>query len=149
MLCRTHAVFGFVSYFLLSYFLEMPFFVLVFVLLGAGFVDIDSYRSRVGNRWWVRPLQWLTKHRGFLHSLVAAIVLSLVIGTMNLWGGFGFFIGYISHLLLDCFTYMGVRLFWPFNFRIRGFIRSGSWVEDIVFVLFLLLGVLMVFEKLF
>lgn len=135
-------------YFLLSYFLEIPLFVLFFVLFGTGFVDIDAKGSKFGNHWYFRPLQWITKHRGFVHSLIAGLIFSLMIGLINLWGGFGFFIGYISHLFLDCFTKSGVKLFWPFKFKIKGFVRSGGMVEDVIFVL-LLLGNIFVVGKLF
>ena len=84
-----------------------------------------------------------------MHSLVACVFLSLVVGMVSLWGGFGFFVGYISHLVLDCFTKMGVKLFWPLGFRVRGFVRSGSWVEDVLFVFILVLDVLFILDYLF
>jgi len=149
MLFRSHIVFSIAIWFLVSWFIEMPFYVLIFVLLGTAFVDIDAWNSRVGNRWYLRPLQWVTRHRGVLHSLALALLLSLIVGGFDLWAGFGFFVGYVSHLFLDCFTLSGVKLFWPFSFRIRGFVRSGSWVEDVFFVLFLLVDLGLVFYYLF
>ena len=138
MLFRTHIVFSLAVYFLLSYFLIMPVWVLGFILLATAFVDIDVGNSSFGNRWYFRPLQWMTKHRGVLHSLVFALVLSLILGSVSLWAGFGFFVGYISHLFLDCFTKSGIGLFWPFKWRVRGFVKSGGIVEQVVFVLLLL-----------
>lgn len=146
MLFRTHIVFSLMIYFLLSYILEMPFWVLGFVLFATVFVDIDIKNSKFGNHWYFRPLQWTTKHRGVIHSLFAAVLLSLVIGSFNLWAGFGFFVGYLSHLFLDCWTKSGMRLFWPLRWKIKGFVKSGSWVEDIIFVL-LLLGSIIVVGK--
>jgi inner membrane protein len=131
-------VFSVLVCFLLNYFLIIPIWVFCFVLFGAVFVDIDSCSSRVGRKFWL--FSWVLRHRGFLHSLFFSFVFSLVIGIFNLWAGFGFFVGYVSHLFLDCFTFQGVRLFWPFGFSVKGFIRSGSWIEDVIFVL-LLLGV--------
>ena len=138
MLFRTHIVFSLAVYFLLSYFLVMTFWVLGFVLFSTAFVDIDIKNSRFGNRWYFRPLQWMTRHRGVLHSLVACVFLSLVVGSFSLWAGFGFFVGYISHLFLDCWTVSGIKLFWPFKFKIKGFVKSGGIVEEVVFVLLLL-----------
>ena len=138
MLFRTHIVFSLAVYFGLSYFLEMPVFVLFFVLLATVFVDVDIKNSRFGNHWFFRPLQFLTRHRGVLHSLVAGLSLSLIIGSVSLWAGFGFFVGYASHLFLDCLTKGGVRLFWPLKFKIKGFVRSGKIVEQVVFVVLLL-----------
>lgn len=137
MLFRTHIMFSLMVYFLLNYFLNMPLWVLFFVLFSTVFVDIDIKNSKIGNYWCFRPFQWITKHRGILHSLFAGLILSLVIGFMSLWAGFGFFIGYLSHLFLDCLTKSGVRLFWPFAWRIKGFVRSGGMIEDIIFVLLL------------
>ena len=146
MLFRTHLVFGLVCYFLLTCFVEIPFFVLGFVLLGSIFVDIDSWNSKIGKRFWF--LSCFLRHRGALHSLVGALFFSLVVGVFSLWGGFGFFVGHVSHLVLDCFTKMGVNLFWPFVFRVKGGVRSGGWIEDVLFVLFLFSDVLFVAHKL-
>ena len=104
MLFRTHVVFGVCVYFVLSYFLAMPLYVLAFVLLATVFVDIDVKNSAFGNCWYFRPLQWVVKHRGILHSLFFGVLLSLILGSVSLWAGFGFFVGYVSHLFLDCFT---------------------------------------------
>jgi len=110
------------------------------------FVDIDIKNSRAGNRWYLRPLQWMTRHRGVFHSLTAGLVLSLAIGGISLWAGFGFFVGYISHLFLDCFTKSGIVLFWPLGFKVKGFIKSGGIIEQVIFVL-LLLGNIFVLGK--
>ena len=138
MLFRTHVVFSLAVWFALSWFLVMPFYVLVFVLLATVFVDIDIGNSKFGNHWFFRPLQWVTKHRGVLHSVFVGLLLSLILGSVSLWAGFGFFVGYVSHLFLDCFTRSGVRLFWPLSWKIRGFVKSGGIVEQVVFVVLLL-----------
>ena len=135
-------MFGVFVYFVLSYFVEMPLYVLLFVLLATVFVDIDIKNSRFGNRWYFRPLQFLVRHRGLIHSLFFGVLLSLILGSVSLWGGFGFFVGYLSHLFLDCWTKSGVKLFWPFRWKVKGFVRSGSWVEDVLFVLILILDIL-------
>jgi len=49
MLFRTHVVFSLAVYFLLSYYIAMPFYVLIFVLLSTVFVDIDIKNSKAGN----------------------------------------------------------------------------------------------------
>ena len=46
MLFRTHIVFSLVVYFLISYYIAMPFYVLIFALLAAAFVDIDVGNSK-------------------------------------------------------------------------------------------------------
>ena len=127
----------------------MPFFVLAFVLLGAAFVDIDEKTSKAGKSWFLRPIQWLSKHRGMFHGLLFAVLLSLVVGLINLWAGFGFFAGYISHLLIDCFTKAGVQLFWPLRFKVKGPVKSGGTIEDVIFVLLLLGNIFIVGKLLF
>ena len=58
-------------------------------------------------------------HRSFLHSLLALVLVTVVLG-LPLWWIFGrpavivaVFIGYGSHLLADMMTLGGVQLFWP------------------------------------
>ena len=131
-------MFSLAVYFLLSYYIVMPLYVLIFVLLATAFVDIDIRNSKAGNRWYFRPLQVFTKHRGFLHSIFVGVLLSLILGIVSLWAGFGFFVGYMSHLFLDCLTKSGVALFWPFGWKVKGFVRSGGIVEQVIFVLLLL-----------
>ena len=133
--------FGAFVYFVLSYFIDMSLFVLAFVLLATVFVDVDVKWSRFGNHWYWRPLQWVVKHRGILHSLFFGVLLSLILGSVSLWGGFGFFIGYVSHLFLDCWTKRGVRLFWPLRYKVKGFVRSGGVIEEVVFVLLMLIDI--------
>ena len=141
-------MFSLAVWFLLSYYIVMPFYVLIFILLATVFVDVDIGNSKAGNHWYLRPLQLLTRHRGFLHSLIVGVFLSLILGSVSLWAGFGFFVGYLSHLFLDCLTKGGVRLFWPLKFKIKGFVRSGGTLEDVLFVL-LLLGNIFVFVKVY
>jgi len=147
MLFRTHFFFGLFVYFCLDCFIEMPFFVLIFVLVGAVFVDLDSSSSKVGGKF--SFLSWCFKHRGVLHSLIASLFLGLIVGVFSLWGGFGFFVGYLSHLILVCFSKMGVKLFWPLDIRVKGFIKSGGWIEDILFVLLLGVDVLLILRSCF
>ncbi len=144
MLFRTHIVFSVAVYFLLIHFISMPAFVLFFVLVSTAVVDIDIKNSKVGNRWYFYPIHLVTKHRGFFHSLLAGILFSSLVALLNMWAGFGFFVGYISHLILDCTTKSGIKLFWPFNFKISGFVRSGKMLEDIIFVILLLLDIFIV-----
>jgi membrane-bound metal-dependent hydrolase YbcI (DUF457 family) len=58
-------------------------------------------------------------HRSFLHSLLALMLVTVVLG-LPLWWIFGrpavivaVFVGYGSHLLADMMTLGGVQLFWP------------------------------------
>ncbi len=147
MLFRTHILFGFFLWLILIFFLKVPFFILGFILFGSIFLDIDSHNSKIGSKFWF--LSWFFKHRGFLHSLFGCLFLGLIIGLLNLWAGFGFFLGGISHLFLDSFTKRGVRIFWPFGFKVYGFVKTGSWMEDVLFVLLLFFDFSLCFYHLF
>lgn len=133
-------MFGFFCWIVLSFVLEMPFWVLAGVLLGLILVDLDSCKSKVGRKFWF--LSWVFSHRGIMHSLVGCFVVSAGVGMINLWFGFGVFVGFVSHLVLDVLTLQGVKIFWPFDFRVRGFVRSGGIFEDIFFVLVLLVDII-------
>lgn len=130
-------------------------------LLGSLAPDLDEPKSKIGRwtgMWLVRPLYsnpltWKLAgskqkllsylgHRRLTHSLVGALVASLVIWGLTLLVGLsagwiaggslrailkaailvwpvpaGFAVGYLSHLLLDTLTGNGVPLFLPFSTR--------------------------------
>lgn len=137
-------VFALAVFLLLFRYLEMNRFVfLVFLLIGTLLVDIDTRKSKIGGRWWLRPLQWCVSHRGVFHTLVFGLVLSFVIYYFIPVGGMGFALGWFLHLFLDMFTPSGVKLFWPLSRRRISLrlVRSGGWLEDVLFVLLLLVDV--------
>ena len=157
MLLRTHIVFG-LFLFLVLYLLggfsflggfEVVFFVF-WLLIGTLIVDIDSSKSRVGRAWYFRPLQWFTKHRGLFHTLLFGLLISLVLYVFSDIASFGFFLGYFFHLLLDCFSPAGVKLFWPLYDKKIGLgkygIRSGKLVEEVLFVVLLLVDIVFILK---
>jgi membrane-bound metal-dependent hydrolase YbcI (DUF457 family) len=138
----------------------------VCAVFGALFPDLDAPKSllslwsfnKKGIRPFSLPAQELGKvlaHRGLLHSLIGGAISTLIVG-LPLMYYFGwqsvlaFFLGFISHLLLDCMTVTGLAPFWPSKRviwilpkRIR--ITTGSPLEDIVFALLSLLVVVLLF----
>ena len=66
---QTHlAISIFLALVLLPFVNNLIIFLLVVII--TGFIpDIDSSRSYLAHRWYFRPIQWITKHRGMLHSL--------------------------------------------------------------------------------
>lgn len=139
MLFYTHLVAGVFAALLFLHTSENKvafFLVCVFASLLA---DIDSYNSKLGRKGFSRTLMAFTKHRGFVHSLLFMGLLYLVIHKFWPAYGFAFLIGYSIHLLLDCFTIRGIKLFYPFSFRVKFFVKSGGTFERILFVVLLIL----------
>lgn len=141
MLFKTHLVLGILVFFILNFIFEIPnkILFLIVVIFGAVIVDIDVKNSKVGRHWFFRPLQFFTKHRGMVHSLIFGLIISLLIAWLSRWAGFAFFVGFASHLFLDSLTKSGVAIFWPLSKKRFGFgIKSGGIFEEILFVLILL-----------
>lgn len=126
MLFRTHLLFGVV---LVLFFLPSVRYPLVFVplvLLASVLPDIDSMHSYVGRSMWFRPLQFIMKHRGFLHSLTFCVGISALLLLFLPVAALPFFVGYGGHLLLDACTVEGIRLWWPGRDEVRGALTTGS-----------------------
>lgn len=134
-------------------------FILFGILVGSLLPDIDANDSKVMHGWW-RPigvfskyvfyyplaklLRWKSdtfkdEHRGFLHSLIGWVFISLFFGIISvilylfLWFAWyiwiGISVGFLLHLVEDSFTRSGVRWFFPKEHRIRGTIRTNSGSE--------------------
>lgn len=91
-------------------------------------------------------IQRFTSHRGLTHSLLVAIVLTLVALNLSIfltvsqtaWWGVAWGAGYLSHLVADALTFSGIKLlqpfseqrFWlaprPFRFRV------GTWPDALL-----------------
>lgn len=142
MLFRAHLAFGVFLFLILFSFVEIWWLFLVGVLVGVLIVDLDSRKSKVGNYFIFRPFQFFVKHRGFMHSLLFGSVVMAVFAMFSVNVAFGFIVGFLSHLFLDCLTRRGVALFWPISKKRLSFIlKSGGLVEDVVFVLLLLIDI--------
>jgi endonuclease YncB( thermonuclease family) len=94
----------------------------VFAVAAASMLpDADYPKSWLGYQLGSvsQDLNRLFGHRSFLHSLLALLLITLVLGaplwwlTGNLATGVAVFVGCGSHLLADMMTLGGVRLFWP------------------------------------
>lgn len=144
MLFRTHFVFGIFLYLIL--FLRSDFYLIFLfgLLLGVLIVDIDLKNSIIGRFFLFRPLQLFFKHRGIIHSIFFGFILMILFSIFNLHFSFAFFIGFISHLFLDLFNRRGILVFWPLTKKRFGFkVKSGGIIEDVFFVFFLILDILL------
>ena len=96
-------------------------------LASALLPDLDHPRSLLGRQlpWISGPLSRLFGHRGFTHSLLAVGMgvwgLAQVEAPWLLSGAVkdALIVGYLSHLLGDWLTPMGIPLLWPWRRRFR------------------------------
>ena len=141
---RTHLAFSafFAIYFLP--FVNSKIAFLIMVLIGTIIPDIDLMHSYVGNRWYFRPIQWFVKHRGIIHSITFALVITIVLAMYLPVLAFCFFLGYIGHLIGDAITIEGIRPFWPSKSESLGRMRVGGIGEKALFYVLVLIDVLMV-----
>ena len=109
-------------------------------LASALLPDLDHPHSLLGRQlpWLSGPLSRLFGHRGFTHSLLAVGMgvwgLAQVEAPWLLSGAVkdALIVGYLSHLLGDWLTPMGIPLLWPWRrrFRLPGLpLRSGGGYE--------------------
>jgi len=147
MMLKTHLAFAvLISLIFLHFFSINPYFFIPLVCLGSVIVDIDTSHSNVGSK--LRPLSWFLEvffgHRGFFHSLAAALLflaLSVYLFTISFLA-FAPALGYLSHIFLDAFTLSGVPFLKPFSDRrLSGPVSTGGVVEYVVFSAILLLDV--------
>lgn len=143
MLAKTHMAFGFLSALVFIPFIRTGniFIFFALVLIGSLLPDIDNSNSKISNKILILPriLQLLTKHRGIFHSIFLAVIIP---GT--LWYfispiyGSALFIGYMSHLLIDGFTKVGINFLHPVaNLHLSGFVETGTVAELVVFFIIL------------
>ncbi len=148
MLSKTHIAFGILAGVIalpLVNFPSISHYVVYFGLITFGVLlpDIDHPNSKLNNNLPIfKIIPLFFKHRGFFHSIFPPIILGLLI-----WKYVGFFIslplftGYLAHLISDALTINGINFFHPlFQFKIAGPVRTGNWLEAIIFY-FVLAGI--------
>lgn len=143
MLFKTHLAFSFLIGLILIELLEIPNAILfvIIVMFFASLPDIDESSSKVSKK--LRPLSFIIniffKHRGIIHSIYAPLVISIILVLMHQRVyALAVFVGYLSHLILDSLTVMGIQPFSPLiKKRIHGFIKAGSFLENILFMVIL------------
>jgi len=142
MLTRTHlaiTIFGILV--LLSY-VEYKTWFVVAALVATYVPDIDCSNSKLGHKWYFKPLQFFIKHRGMVHSFSFLILLTLFIALFFPVVALGFFLGYGLHLLADSFTVQGITPFYPSKKKTSGEVTTGGLVETGIFVFFILADLL-------
>jgi len=144
MLLRTHLAFAFLIIFLFVKHVNNQWIFIAMVLVSTVLPDLDTGFSSWGRHWIFRPLQFFVKHRGIIHSLTTATLLSILLAAFWPIASLGFFVGYSAHIILDSFTREGVQPFWPLKTKSYGFISSGGRIEDSLFVFLILADIILI-----
>ena len=139
MLSRTHLTIT--LFFVLSLFsiVEHKITFVLVALIATYLPDLDSPRSKFGDKFILRPIQLFLKHRGVLHSFTFLSLITLFFVLFVPTFSLPFFLGYSLHILADSFTVEGVYPFYPLKKISRGSVRTGGKRDTIVFVVFLIL----------
>ncbi len=151
MIFRTHLAFAFLLG-LISYdYLNINSWWLFFlgVLFASGFPDIDEPKSKFGRKLGFLSVlvKFVFKHRGLFHSVFFGGILAYLLWTLNASLGWGFFVGFLSHIIGDGFTLKGINFIYPFKqLSLSGFIRTGGKLESIIYYGILVIDVLMLIK---
>ncbi len=120
-------------------------FIFVFVFLFASFLpDIDTPFSKYGKNKSFRFMQFFVKHRTFFHSFTFAFLISGLISLFFPKIAFAFFLGYSLHLFLDSFTVQGIMPFWPIKDKIKWKVKTGGFLEGILFKILVVFNILLI-----
>ena len=150
MMFKTHLFFAlFISLLIFEYFNLNPLLFILILVFSASLPDIDHSKSFIGRK--VKILSFLINfifgHRKLIHSLFFVLIITLIIRIFSNYY-LAFFIGYVSHLFLDLLTKQGLRIFYPFKFKVHGFIKTNGLIEKL-FLLFLIIVDIVYIIKLF
>lgn len=115
------------------------------LILGSTIPDIDYPGSYVSEL--CPPLSsWINKkhgHRSITHSIYWSLLLGVLCFVetklLTLW------IGYTTHILLDLFTYTGVKLLYPWNVSFTMFngpVETGKKTDKVLAFIFAVLCIL-------
>lgn len=150
MLNKTHFVFGILFGLLALPFVEINSvfrYIIYFSLIALGVLlpDMDHSESYINKKLIITKIfAFFFKHRGFLHSIYFPLILGMILWFyVGFFYGFALFIGYLSHILSDALTVSGVNLLHPFShLHIRGFVKTGSFLERIIF--YIVIGLILI-----
>lgn len=132
MMKHTHLIFGFLSFLILNNFFKLPIYYAIFALIGAVLPDLD--------------IKVKSLHRKIFHNIwfLAITVFSLMYFTIidrNV--AVALSTGFISHLVGDSLTHMGIMPLWPISRpKFNGPVRTGGTSEYILLVAVILAIVL-------
>lgn len=136
---RTHIIFGIFLFVVLWSVLKLDLTLSALVGIGAVFPDLD-FRKGLN-----------TRHRKLFHNIwiLALVSVTIVLVANSFTFAFAFALGFISHILADALTPMGVYPLYPlkrqrawFLFK-KAVISTGSRGEKVFQIIFALLTVVL------
>jgi inner membrane protein len=151
MLFRTHLAFSFLIGLYLIEFLDIneQILFMVVLLFFSVFPDVDERTSKIFKK--LKPFSYLAAlfgHRNIFHTIYFPVAIFLVLYIFNLkLLSIAVLVGYLLHLFLDLITKKGLALFYPLSKkRIKGFVKVGSLIENLIFLVFIVLIVYKLFS---
>lgn len=129
MLLRTHLALGLLGALFFFPVVKYPLIFFPVVIISCILPDVDSAYSFLGRFPLLRPLQWVVKHRGIIHSFTFCLLISVLFALFIPVLALPFFLGYSIHLIADSATVEGIRPYWPLKTEYAGRIRVGSVFE--------------------
>lgn len=147
MMGKTHFVVGANAAWITLYLAQGPLdpiWIPGLLLLGgiAGLIpDMDTRKSSINKIANTFYLHHFLRHRSFTHSMVAMFGVGLVapwLGGVHPIAPTVFFLGYLTHPMIDGFNHLGVEYFFPKekNYRlIPKFlcVSTGGWIDHLFF----------------
>jgi inner membrane protein len=144
MMFKTHLAFGFLIGLFLLQLLHPSNQILFLALVMAASIlpDIDHPDSTIGRNF--KIIGFLFEHRGFFHSVFALLLFTFPVYYFlkSHILGFAVLAGYGAHLLADCISKQGIMPLHPISrIKIRGFIKTNSFVEYVIFIVIIIVDV--------
>lgn len=132
----------------------MNFSVIFAIVLAFGAIlpDIDSPSSFINKRYLLgigKGIAAFSEHRGFFHSVFGILIFAVlsIIGVYFLKVSFIFAValplGYFLHLFADSLNVSGIKWLWKSG-HIKGRIKTGSFLEQIFFILLLFITIYLI-----
>jgi membrane-bound metal-dependent hydrolase YbcI (DUF457 family) len=149
MMLKTHIAIGIFLMLLLMPVVVYKISFGIIIIICTLLPDIDMSQSYLGKNKFLRPLQWVVKHRGVFHSFTFALIITF--GLMFYYPIFAlpFFLGYSGHLIGDALTPEGIRPWWPFKYEIKWKIRTGGKREKTTFYIILVCNLLLLLRLIY
>lgn len=150
MIFRTHIAFAFLIglFFYFHNLVDNWILFFLFLFLGAGFPDVDNSESKFGRNFLSKAMTLFSKHRKIFHSLLLGAALSYLFFIYDNDAGIGFFVAFVSHIILDSFTIEGINFLYPFGkFTFRGFIKTGGRLETVLFYVLAVADIILLFSS--